>query len=269
MRERPKYDYHNLLAYLSRGRNKNDRPTDKASLRVINVGGEPAVKMHSTTIARFHENGTITVSAGSWEDSSTTRANIGEVAGLSMFSIPSHMKRRVGTSCRAYVPGMTYGVPFENGCIVRRGCLVWTPAMKVQGIEDIRELQEPIRVTNKEKAEPYYKARRELLKRARPMLHFISSEMASAASEPRSRRAEWFEDILFDPPSDEDLMDVLTVLVKLGMPNGGYWRQAEFNQEAVPQYVQRGMAECAGPSSWDILEAIGALDTVMTLCRSL
>ena len=64
-------------------------------------------------------------------------------------------------------------------------------------------------------------------------------------------------------------MEALTVLVKLGMPNGGYWQQPSFNQESVPQYMQRGMAACAGASSWDILDEIGALDTVMTLCRSL
>ena len=81
MRERPKYNYHDLLSYLSRGRNKNDRPSDKGALRIIRSGGEPCVRMYSTTIARFHEDGTITINAGGWEDSNTTRANIGEVTG--------------------------------------------------------------------------------------------------------------------------------------------------------------------------------------------
>jgi hypothetical protein len=39
MSTRPRYNYEGLLRHLAGGRNKDDRPTDKASLRVKrNVG---------------------------------------------------------------------------------------------------------------------------------------------------------------------------------------------------------------------------------------
>ena len=82
MRERPRYNYSGLLSYLDRGRNKNDRPTDKHSLRIVRTHEGPAVQMYRTRIATFHENGTITIDLGGYEDSVTTRANVGEVAGV-------------------------------------------------------------------------------------------------------------------------------------------------------------------------------------------
>jgi hypothetical protein len=267
MRERPKYNYHGLLDYLSRGRNKNDRPGDKASLRIQRIGGEPVVRMYRANIATFHSNGSITIDVGGWEDSMTTRANVGEVTGASIFTIAQHKKRAIEQSTRLYVSGMPSGVPYRNGCIVERGSAVWHPAMKEQNISDIRDLVEDMKVVNKEKAAPYYKARKALLKRIRPVLHFIDERVLEGIRQPHHLK-EWLEDILTNPPADDELMQVACHLVDLGKPSdSGHWsRKSGFDPEKAGEYAQRGIAKCVGASSWGYLEHIGALETVKVRC---
>ena len=272
MRERPKYNYHDLLSYLSRGRNKNDRPTDKSALLVVRQGGEPCVKLYGTTIARFHEDGTITINAGGWEDSNTTRANIGEVTGASIFSIAAHKRRATENTTRIYVGHrLRDGVPFVDGCIVKRGTCIWHPEMKVQGIDDIEAMTEDKRVINKAKAAPYYAARRALLKRLRPMLHFIDQRVLEGTRQPY-RLLDWLEDVLTNPPADDELMQVACHLVDLGAPsdNGQWWnKNSLFDPAKVPEYVQRGLTRCVGVSSWDYLDHIGAIETVQVPCRDI
>ena len=271
MQQRPNYSYQGLLTYLQGGRNKNDRPTNKHSLRVIRAGGEPCVKLYSTTIARFHEDGTITINAGGWEDSNPMRATIGEVTGASIFSIASHLKRRFVESTRLYVAGMPNGVPFVDGCIVKRGTCIWHPEMKVQGIDDIEAMTEDKRVINKAKAAPYYAARRALLKRLRPMLHFIDQRVLEGTRQPY-RLLDWLEDVLTNPPADDELMQVACHLVDLGAPsdNGQWWnKNSLFDPAKVPEYVQRGLTRCVGVSSWDYLDHIGAIETVQVPCRDI
>lgn len=268
MRERPKYNYHDLLSYLSRGRNKNDRPTDKSSLRIVRTNEGPAVRMYRTRIATFHENGTITINVGGWADSVTTRQRVGEVTGASIFTIAQHKKRAIGQSTRLYVSGMPSGLPFTNGCIVESGSCIWHPDMEKQGVDDVRNMTEDKLVINKAKAAPYYKARKALLKRIKPMLHFIDENVLADTSKPY-RLLEWLEDVLFNPPGDDELMVVACQLVDLGKPNGkgNWWKKGGFDADKVGEYVQRGLTKCVGASSWEFLEHIGALDTVQVLCR--
>ncbi len=268
MRARPKYTYHGLLTYLAGGRNKNDRPTDKSSLRIVRTSEGPAVQMYRTNICTFHADGTITINVGGWEDSRTTRANVGATTGASIFTIDKHKKRAIQQSTRIYTHGVPSGLPFANGCIVKRGTCIWHPAMKEQNISDIRDLVEGMKVVSKEKAAPYYEARKALIKRIKPMLHFIDENVLEGIRQPY-RLMEWLEDVLFNPPGDDDLMVVACQLVKLGEPRriGQWWKECDFDPERVGEYVQRGLTECVGASSWDFLKHIGALDTVQVLCR--
>ena len=268
MRQRPTYSYNGLLTYLEGGRNKDDLPTDKRSLRIVRSGGEPVVRMYSHNIGTFHANGSITIHLGGLEDDMTARANVGETTGASIFTIAQHKKRAIQQSTRIYTHGMPSGVPYRNGCIVERGSAVWQPAMKEQNISDIRDLVEDMKVVNKEKAAPYYEARKALIKRIKPMLHFIDENVLEGIRQPY-RLMEWLEDVLFNPPGDDDLMVVACQLVKIGEPRriGQRWKNCGFDAERVGEYVQRGLTKCAGPSSWDFLGHIGALDTVQVLCR--
>lgn len=268
MRARPRYSYDGLLTYLAGGRNKNDRPTDKRSLRIVRTHEGPAVQMYRTNIATFHDNGTITIDCGGFEDRVTTRDNVVETTGASIFTIAQHKKRAIQQSTRIYTHGVPSGLPFANGCIVKSGSCIWHPAMKEQGVEDVRDLVEDKLVINKEKAEPYYAARRALLKRIKPMLHFIDENVLAGTSKPY-RLMDWFEDVLFNPPSDDDLMVVACQLVDLGKPgdSGQWWKKGGFDADKVGEYVQRGLTKCVGASSWGFLEHIDALDTVQVLCR--
>lgn len=267
MRARPRYNYSGLLSYLDQGRNKNDRPTDKHSLRIVRTHEGPAVEMYRTRIATFHENGTITIDLGGYEDSPATRDNISAVAGVSVFTIAQHKKRAISNSTRIYASGLPSGLPYVRGCIVERGSVIWHPHMKEQGVTDVRDLTEEKKVINKEKAAPYYKARKALLKRIKPMLHFIDENVLADTSKPY-RRMDWLEDVLFNPPGDDDLMVVACQLVDLGKPNGSgnWWKKGGFDADKISDYVQRGLTKCVGASSWDFLDHIGALDTVPVRC---
>ena len=267
MRERPKYNYHDLLSYLSRGRNKNDRPTDKSALRVVRQGGEPCVKLHSTTIARFHEDGTITINAGGREDSDTTRANIGEVTGASIFSIASHLKRRFVESTRLYVAGMPNGVPYADWCVISRGSAIHHPEMAKQGVTDIRELSEYVRVVRKERKEvvEYYAARRALAKKLRPILYFIDERVLAETPTPRTS-LYWLEDILFNEIEAEDMMGVACALIDLGKPTGGRWSKSEYDASKNGDYLQRGIGSLVGPGSWDYFENAGLIDFESVRC---
>ena len=267
MRARPKYTYHGLLTYLAGGRNKNDRPSDKASLRIVRQGGEPCVRMHSTTIARFHEDGAITINAGGWEDSNTTRANIGEVTGASIFSIASHLKRRFVESTRLYVAGMPNGVPYARDCVISRGSVIRHPEMEKQGVTDIRELSENVRVVRKERKEvvEYYAARRALAKKLRPILHFIDERVLAETSTPRTS-LDWLEDILFNEIEAEDVMGVACALIDLGKPTGGYWGKSEYDATKNGDYLQRGISSLVGPGSWAYFENAGLIDVESVRC---
>mgnify|MGYP000894910586 CR=1 FL=1 len=107
MRQRPRYSYNGLLTYLEGGRNKNDRPSDKASLRIVRTHEGPAVQMYRTRIATFHSNGSITIDVGGWEGSVAARDNVVETTGASIFTIAQHKKRAIQQSTRIY----THGVP--------------------------------------------------------------------------------------------------------------------------------------------------------------
>ena len=267
MRERPKYNYHGLLDYLSRGRNKNDRPSDKASLRIVRQGGEPCVKMHSTTIARFHEDGTITINAGGWEDSKTTRANIGEVTGASIFSIAAHKRRATVNTTRIYVAGMPNGVPYADWCVISRGSAIHHPEMAKQGVTDIRELSEYVRVVRKERKEvvEYYAARRALAKKLRPILYFIDERVLAETPTPRTS-LYWLEDILFNEIEAEDVMGVACALIDLGKPAGGYWAKSKYDATKNRDYLQRGIGSLAGPGSRAYFEHAGLIDVESVRC---
>lgn len=267
MRERPKYNYHGLLDYLSRGRNKNDRPSDKSALRIVRQGGEPCVKMYSTTIARFHEDGTITINAGGWEDSTTTRANIGEVTGASIFSLASHLKRRFVESTRLYVAGMPNGVPYARDCVISWGSVIRHPEMEKQGVTDIRELSENVRVVRKDRKEvvEYYAARRALVKKLRPILNFIDERVLAETPTPRTS-LDWLEDILFNEIEAEDVMGVACALVDLGLPTGGYWSKSEYDATKNGDYLQRGIGSLVGPGSWAYFKNAGLIDVESVRC---
>jgi hypothetical protein len=267
MRERPKYNYHGLLDYLSRGRNKNDRPGDKASLRIQRIGGEPCVNMYSTTIARFHEDGTITINAGGWEDSSTTRQRIGDVAGAWIFTIASHLKRRFVETTRLYVAGMPNGVPYARDCVISRGSVIRHPEMEKQGVTDIRELSESVRGVRKERKEvvEYYAARRALAKKLRPMLHFIDERVLAATPTPRTS-LDWLEDVLFNEIEAEDTMGVACALIDLGKPVGGYCGKSQYDAARNGDYVQKGIGSLVGPGSWAYFESAGLIDVESVRC---
>ena len=267
MRERPEYNYHGLLDYLSRGRNKNDRPTDTSCLRVIRAGGEPCVKMHSTTIARFHENGTITVNAGGWKNSLTTRQRIGDVTGAKIFTIAQHLKRRFVNTTRLYVSGMPNGVPYANDCVISRGSVIQHPEMAKQGVTDIRELSEDVRVVRKERKEvvEYYAARRALAKMLRPVLNFIDEKVIAETPTPRTS-LDWLQDILFDEIEAEDVMGVACALIDLGKPTGGYWAESSYDAANNASYLQKGIASIVGRGSWAYFEHAGLIDVESVRC---
>ena len=267
MRERPKYNYHALLDYLSRGRNKNDRPTNKDSLRIVRQGGEPCVKMYSTTIARFHEDGTITLNCGGWEDSITTRANVGDVTGVSIFTIASHLKRRFVKTTRLYVAGMPNGVPYAPDCVISRGSVIWHPEMEKQGVTDIRELSESVRRARKERKEvvDYYAARRALAKKLRPILNFIDERVIESTPKPRTS-LDWLEGILFNEIEAEDMMGVACALIDIGKPVGGYWGKSKYDATKNSDYVQRGIGTIVGAGSWDYFTYAGLIEVESVRC---
>ena len=289
MRARPTYTYHGLLDYLSRGRNTNDRPSDKDSLRIQRIGGEPVVRIHSTTIAtfhengtitlncggledsttlaRFHENGTIALNCGGWEDSVTMRQHVGDVTGASIFSIASHLKRRFVNSTRLYVAGMPNGVPYANDCVISRGSVIRHPEMEKQGVTDIRELSENVRVVRKERKEvvEYYAARRALAKKLRPILHFIDERVLAETPKPRTS-LDWLEDILFNEIEAEDVMGVACALIDRGKPTGGYWGKSQYDATKNGDYLQRGIGSLVGPGSWAYFESAGLIDVESVRC---
>ena len=269
MRKRVNYNYDALKSYIARGRSKHDRPLDIVSLRARLYGDDVVVQMHSTDLARFKPDGTTVLNMGGWEDSITTRANVGEITGVRVYTIAQHKKRSVKQGTRIYAGHQfPYGLPYANGCIIRHGTCIWHPSMKEQGIDDIAQLTEEIKVVNKEKAKPYYFARRALVKSFRHMYGFVDAKVLEGVSTPRDATA-WFEDILTDLPAEEDTFATLLQLVRIGCPALIYtWKKPpEFGIGDVAGYVQNGMAKCAGAGSWRILDEMGAIETVNVLCK--
>lgn len=266
MRNNPRFNRNALLTFLAGGRAKDYRPTGKRSLTVHLRGGDPVVRMYNTDIACFHDDGTITVNAGCWLDSMTTRQNIGEVTGLSVFTIDRHLKRHVSQDARAYAPGFPHGVPFRDGIKVRYGQVIWHPDMNEQKIGNMGLMTEEYHVEDEVAAKPYRDARRAFVKRVKHLLPFVSQENLPG-NNPRNP-TEWLEDILFSPPADEDLFAVLCQLVAIGQPKGrGYWaNMSGFDEANVGNYLQRGLSVCSGPASWDILNELGAIKTERRLC---
>ena len=261
---RPSYSFDGLHRHLAAGRNKTQRPTDVPCLRVYldTRTNEPEVCMHSTTIATFHENGTITVRAGGWEDSSTTRARIGEVTGLRIGTIAQHKKRAVVSTTRAYAGyAFPYGVPFEDGIIVKSGTVIWHPAMKRQGVTDIKEITEEIERVNPVMAKPYRDDRRAFLKRVRHLLGFVSEENLTDHW-PRDLTA-WFEELITTQWPDDELYSTLCHLLALGKDqNSNFWKQNAFDPAAN---LKRALAKCSGAGSWDILRRYDAIEAVRVL----
>ena len=265
----PRFNYDALRTYILGGRSKRDRPLKSACLRAHLYGDEPVVRMYSTDIARFHSDGTITVSAGNWGTSSTTRNNIGEVTGLSLFSLSGTLKRQVAATTRAYAGyRFPHGLPFEDGIKVKHGTVVWHPEMERQGVSDIHLMREAVEVEDKEKSRPYREARRALLRRLRPFKHFISDESLNQFVTPH-RPTAWFEGVL-DDTTDDELYGVACQLCLLGMPaqRGYRWGRAQptLNADTIDQYIQRGIAACVGASSWLYLKVNDMTKTEMVLC---
>lgn len=269
MRERVSYNYDALKSYIARGRSKHDRPLDKVSLRAHLYGDDVVVRMYRTDLARFKPDGTIVLNMGGWEASITTRANVGEITGVRVYTIAQHKKRRVIQSTRIYAGHQfPYGLPYTNGCIIKHGTCIWHPWMKEQGIDDIAQLTEKIKVVNMEKAKPYYFARRALVNSFRHMYGFVDAKVVAEVNAPRNA-TWWFEDILTDLPAEEDTLATLLQLVRIGCPSlHETWKKApEFGIGDVAGYVQKGMAKCAGAGSWRILDAMGAIDTISVPCK--
>lgn len=223
--------------------------------------------MYSVNIARFHENGTITINAGGWEDSITTRANIGEVTGASIFTIASHLKRRFVETTRLYVAGMPNGVPYARDCVISWGSVIRHPEMEKQGVTDIRELSENVRVVRKERKEviDYYAARRALVKKLRPILHFIDARVLAETPTPRTS-LDWLEGILFNEIEAEDMMGVACALINRGKPVGWYWGKSEYDAARNGDYVQKGIGSLVGPGSWAYFESAGLIDVESVRC---
>ena len=268
MSTRPRYNYEGLLQHLAWGRDKNDRPTDKASLRVKRQwGGNPTVHMYSTPIAEFHPNGAITVRAGGYDTSVTTRANIGEVVGVTLFS--PRPKPGVPRDTRIYVAGMPNGVPFKDGCIVVRGSCEWHPDMPAKGITDIRNMTEEVEEVIPEVRKKYHAALRAFRKQARPFLSFVDGATVENTSLHWGSRVGWFAGLLSEPVPDDDLVNVVHLLIavgdylswKLRNPTGGIGRDAALH------LFNAGIKAIAGPSSWSVLREMGGIRTVTKLCR--
>lgn len=264
----PRYNYEGLLQHLAGGRNKDDRPTDKAPLRVKrNWVGNPTVYMYHTPIAEFHPTGAITVRAGGYDTSVTTRANIAEVTGVSLFS--PRQKPGVPRDTRIYVTGMPNGVPFKDGCIVVRGSCEWHPGMPAKGITDIRNMTEEVEEVIPEVRKQYHAALRAFRKQTRPFLSFIdrgSVEERVFDSRPSAYR---FADILSEPVPDEDLVNVVHLFVAIGGYQSWKWRNPTggIGRDAALHLFNKGIKEVTGASSWEGLRVMGGIRKVTKLCR--
>lgn len=268
MSTRPRYNYEGLLRHLADGRNKDDRPTDKASLRVKrNWVGNPTVYMYHTPIAEFHPTGAITVRAGGYDARTTTRANIGDVVGVTLFYPRKNPGVHHGT--RIYVTGMPNGVPFKDGCIVVRGSCEWHPDMPAKGITDIRNMTEEVEEVIPEARKKYHAALRAFREQTRPFLSFIDRATVETSTLHWGARSSWFADFLLEPVPDEDIVGVVHALVSLGgyqswkwsNPTGGIWRDDALH------LFNKGIEEVTGASSWGVLRAMGGIRTVTKLCR--
>jgi hypothetical protein len=265
---RPRYNYHGLLRHLEGGRDKRERPTDVKCLRVyLSREGNPCVRMYNTTIAEFRENDEIVVSMGGWTESMTTRSRVGEVTGLRVGTIAQHKKRAVSETTRAYAGyGFPFGVPFEDGIVVKHGSVVHHPAMERQNVT-LFEITEDVLVVNKVIEKTYRDLRRALLKQFKPLVHFVSEENLDGYYFPRDL-SSWFHDMLLSPPSEEDSMDTLCHLMSLGKSeNRNYWgKLPTFDPHAT---LKRALAKCAGASSWDILAEFDGIDTQRVRSREI
>lgn len=268
MSTRPRYNYEGLLQHLAWGRDKNDRPTDKASLRVKrNWVGNPTVYMYHTPIAEFHPTGAITVRAGGYDASTTTRANIGDVVGVTLFS--PRPKPGVPRDTRIYVAGMPNGVPFKDGCIVVRGSCEWHPDMPGLGITDIRNMTEEVEEVIPEVRKKYHTALRAFRKQARPFLSFIDRAMVDDRAPERGFRFRWFADLLSGPVPDEDIVNAVHALVSLGGYQSWKWSNPTggIGRDAALHLFNAGIKAIAGPSSRSVLREMGGIRTVTRLCR--
>lgn len=268
MSNRPRYNYEGLLQHLAGGRNKDDRPTDKASLRVKRLwGGNPTVYMYRTPIAEFHPTGAITVRAGGYEGSQTTRANISEVVGVTLFS--PRQKPGVPRDTRIYVTGMPNGVPFKDGCIVVRGSCEWHPDMPAKGITNIRNMTEEVEEVIPEVRKKHHAALLAFRKQARPFLSFIDRATVENTSLHWGSRVGWFADPLSEPVPDEDVVGVVHTLVSLGGYISWKWRNPTggIGRDAALHLFNKGIKEVTGASSWGVLRAMGGIRTVTKLCR--
>lgn len=268
MSTRPRYNYEGLLRHLAGGRNKDDRPTDTASLRVKRQrGGNPTVYMYHTPIAEFHPTGAITVRAGGYDASTTTRANIGEVVGVTLFS--PRPKPGVPRDTRIYVAGMPNGVPFKDGCIVVRGSCEWHPDMPAKGVTDIRNMTEEVEEVIPEARKKYHAALRAFRKQARPFLSFIDRAMVDDRVFDSRPSAGWFAGLLSEPVPDEDIVGVVHLLVATGGYQSWKWSNPTggIGRDDALHLFNEGIKAVAGPSSWAVLRAMGGIRTVTRLCR--
>lgn len=268
MSTRPRYTYEGLLQHLAGGRDKNDRPTDKASLRVKrNLVGNPTVYMYHTPIAEFHPNGAITVRAGGYEERVTIRANIAEVAGARLFSLRPKPGAHRGT--RIYVAGMPNGVPFKDGCIVVRGSCEWHPDMPARGITDIRNMTEEVEEAIPEARKKYHAALRAFRKQARPFLSFVDRAAVENRAVCPLPSAYWFADLLSAPVPDEGIVNVVHLLVAVGGYQSWKWENPTggIGRDDAQHLFNAGIKAVAGASSWGVLRVMDGIRTVTKLCR--
>lgn len=268
MSTRPRYNYEGLLRHLAGGRNKDERPTDKAYLRVKRQwGGNPTVYVYHTPIAEFHPTGAITVRAGGYDASTTTRANIGEVVGVTLFS--PRPKPGVPRDTRIYVAGMPNGVPFKDGCIVVRGSCEWHPDMPAKGITDIRNMTEEVEEVIPEVRKQYHAALRAFREQTRPFLSFIDRAMVDDRAFDSRPSAGWFAGLLSEPVPDDDLVNVVHLLIAAGDYLSWKWRNPTggIGRDAALHLFNAGIKAIAGPSSWSVLREMGGIRTVTRLCR--
>jgi hypothetical protein len=268
MSTRPRYNYEGLLQHLAGGRNKDDRPTDKAPLRVKrNWVGNPTVYMYHTPIAEFHQTGAITVRAGGYEGRQTTRANIGDVVGGTLFY--PRPKPGVHHGTRIYVTGMPNGVPFKDGCIVVRGSCEWHPDMPAKGVTGIRNMTEEVEEVIPEVRKQYHAALRAFRKQARPFLSFIDRAAVESRAVGPLPSAYWFADLLSAPVPDEDIVGVVHTLVSLGGYQSWKWGNPTggISRDAALHLFNKGVNEVTGASSWEVLRAMGGIRKATKLCR--
>lgn len=268
MSNRPRYNYEGLLQHLAGGRNKDDRPTDKAPLRVKREwGGNPRVYMYRTPIAEFHPNGAITVRAGGYDTSVTTRANISEVVGVTLFS--PRQKPGVPRDTRIYVTGMPDGVPFKDGCIVVRGSCEWHPDMPAKGITDIRSMTEEVEDVIPEVRKKYHAALRAFREQTRPFLSFIDRATVENTSLHWGSRVGWFAGLLSAPVPDEDIVGVVHAIVSLGGYQSWKWSNPTggMGRDDALHLFNKGIKDVTGASSWGVLRAMGGIRTATRLCR--